>query len=402
MTNIPDQKQKVQEIDRILRKEYKRTSDIGIMTGISGIALFQFYYSRYIDSNECAEIATEMIVNGIEKINNGYDSPSYSDGIAGLCWVVQHLKINGFLDVDTDAFLSPFDEYLYAQMRYELKLGNFDFLHGALGYGFYFLSRYDNTSDLHLKKKYEKYLLSLVTGLENSMITEGKTFKWESTLNVKTGVKGFDLGLSHGIASIINFLSRLHQFEVFKKSTEKLLKGSIAFVLSTESDKKTSLSLFPSAIEKEKSIQYNSRISWCYGDLGIGLSLLRASKVLKDGSLKQKAYTIFKHTAERKTPQDTLVRDAGVCHGSFGNALMYQNISGRNKLFQRMSEFWLGDGMQKAVYKDGYAGYKQWCNSRKTWISQLSLLEGIAGIGLTIINYLSKKRFKWDECLLIS
>ena len=55
-----------------------------------------------------------------------------------------------------------------------------------------------------------------------------------------------------------------------------------------------------------------------------------------------------------------------------------------------------------AVHKDGDAGYKQWRGDSKEWKKEKNLLEGIAGIGLTIISFLATFDTKWDECLLIS
>ena len=66
------------------------------------------------------------------------------------------------------------------------------------------------------------------------------------------------------------------------------------------------------------------------------------------------------------------------------------------------ANFWIADGIRKASYKDGYAGYKQWNGLTKDWTSELSLLEGVAGIGLVLIDHLSEESNFWDECLMIS
>ena len=70
--------------------------------------------------------------------------------------------------------------------------------------------------------------------------------------------------------------------------------------------------------------------------------------------------------------------------------------------FKEAALFWIGDGLEKAIHKDGYAGYKQWGGSEKKWSPELSILLGISGIGLTILSYLSNDLKGWDECLMIS
>ncbi len=396
-------KQKLNTISTTLRQRYKEETDLGVVSGVSGIALFQFYYSKYLDIDTHADLGAEMISHCIEQINEGYSHPTFCTGIAGLGWTIQHLKANDFIDVDCDDLLSPFDTYLYNQMMYDLKRGNYDFLHGGLGYGFYFLSRFEHTENSALKKLYQGYLEELITTLEELSISEGDTLKWESVLDIEKGNKGYNLSLSHGISSILNFLSRLHRFEMFQASTYNLIRGAANYLLGFEDKNPAHLSLFPSWVETDVSLQYNSRIAWCYGDLGIGLSLLEAGKSLNDAAMREHALNVLYHTTHRTSGDQTMVVDAGVCHGSYGNALIYQKLHQENNApsFEKMLHFWIEDGIEKAVHTDGYAGYKQWNGLKKDWSLELSLLEGIAGIGLVLIDYLSEEPNTWAECLMI-
>lgn len=395
---------KLNEISHILETEYKNQNDLGVVAGIAGLALFQFYYAKYLDVDKHADLGTEMISHCIEKINDGYSYPTFCSGIAGLGWAIQHLIVKDFIDVDCDELLPPFDDYLYNQMLFDLQQGNYDFLHGALGYGFYFLSRYEHTKQIDLKNKYKTYLFELLISLEKLSISDGKILKWESTLDMEKGNKGFNLSLSHGMSSILNFASRLHKFDDFKESTIRIINGVANYILSFENKNPDNLSLFPSTVENDIPLEYKSRVAWCYGDLGIGLSLLRAGKALNDTIMQAHALEILAHTTNRTLPDDTLVVDAGICHGSYGNALIFQKLGQNNSkdLFETSIDFWIMDGIQKAIFEDGYAGYKQWNGLDKNWTKELSLLEGVAGIGLVIIDYLSEEPNTWDECLMIS
>ena len=40
---------KLKEIDKIIKKEYRNENNIGVLSGLSGMVLFQFYYSKYLD-----------------------------------------------------------------------------------------------------------------------------------------------------------------------------------------------------------------------------------------------------------------------------------------------------------------------------------------------------------------
>ena len=395
---------KLNEISKVTEENFRNSANVGIVAGISGIALFHFYYSKYLDIEKHSEIGAEMISFCFEKINEGYSNPSYCNGIAGLGWAIQHLTTNAFIDVDCDNLLSQFDGYLYSQMTYDFNQSNYDFLHGALGYAFYFLSRYEQAEITHLKKRYESYLSEVLNQLEKLAIEGKKGIKWRSVLDVEKGNEGYNLSLSHGISSIINFLTRLHDIDKFSEASKKLLIGGAKYILSLENATSENLSLFPSWVEEGFPREYNSRIAWCYGDLGIGLSLLHAGKSLNDDSLTGRAVEILHHTAKRKLPHETQVQDAGVCHGSYGNAHIYQRVlrETSQQSFAQPVDFWMEDGIKKAVFDDGYAGYKQWNGLEKDWKPELSLLEGVAGIGLTIIDYLSEIPNDWDECLMIS
>ncbi len=396
--------EKLKEINSILQWQYTTVADVGVMAGLSGIALFQFYYSKYLDVDEHSDIGIEMISNCIEKINDGYSTPTFCSGIAGLGWTIQHLKTSDFIDIDCDSLLSQFDDYLFDQMLSDFNQGYYDFMHGALGYAFFFLIRFKHTEDEDLKKRYQSYLSESINSLGKLCISKDNVLKWKSDLDIVKSEKVYDLSLSHGISSIINFLSRLHDIDIFKKETKELILGGSNYILSFENSNRKNISLFPNWIEKETPPQYNSRIAWCYGDLGIGLSLLRAGKSLEDIPIRNKALEILGFTTRRNSLNDTFVYDAGVCHGSYGNALIYKRLfqTSDDISFKKSLDFWIEDGIQKAIHEDGYAGYKQWNAFKKNWTPKLSLLEGIAGIGLVIIDYLSNEPNSWDECLMIS
>ncbi|WP_418502321.1 lanthionine synthetase C family protein [Flagellimonas sp.] len=404
MKNTPFFQKKLREINHIVKNQYKDLTEVGVIAGISGLALFQYYYSKYLDVDEHGDFGSKMLSYSIEKINSGYSTPTFSSGIAGLGWTIQHLDNRDFIDVDCDNLLSHFDQYLYDHMISDFSNGNYDFLHGALGYGFYFLCRYRSTEDIDLKNRYQSYLLESVTSLKNLSISKEGIIKWESILDIEKRNKGFNLSLSHGISSILNYLSRIYEIGIERKETRRLIQGGINFILSFENKNARKTALFPSWIENNKALEYNGRVAWCYGDLGIGISLLRAATSIADRQLQLDTLEILYHTTTRKLPSQTLVNDAGICHGSYGNALIYHRLfqESKNNLFKKSLDFWIEDGIKKAIHKDGYAGYKHWYPSKNSWSSELTLLEGIAGIGLVIIDFLSSEPNDWDECLLIS
>ncbi len=390
-------------IQTILRDHYSENTEVGVLSGISGISLFHFYYSKYSDTDVHFEMGIEILSESVQRINNGYNFPTYCTGIAGAGWVFDHVVEEGFVNLDTDELLSDLDTYLYDIMMTNIKEGNYDFLHGAIGYGYYFLKRFRNTKSDVFKKRYTKYILSLVSELENIAEKDKEGIKWPQVVYKTTIEPEYNFSLSHGIPSILNFLSRLHRFEEFQNAVEKLLEGGIAYLVSFENPDRNAFSLFPNdTTDTVRGV--DSRLAWCYGDLGIGLSLRLAAKTLNDDQLYQKAIEILKHSANRKTIEQSMVKDAGLCHGSYGNAQIFCRLykETNDPIFEEAATHWIKQGIRMATFEDGYAGYKTWQGKEATWQNEANFLTGVTGIGLAILFYLSDVETSWDECLMIS
>ena len=406
MMNKRALEEKLKEINEIITVQHRHETQIGVLNGLSGISLFQFYYSKYLDTNAYTDIGEEILTNAIDKINEGYQYSTFCTGIAGFGWVFDHLVQEDFIEADTDELLSELDQYLYTTMIVSIKSGNYDFLHGAIGYALYFTNRYRNTNSAALKNNYKTYLLEFIELLQkNAEKNDDGSFKWLSILNIDTKEMGYNLSLSHGMSSIVGLLTKLYEYDDFKIKVEVMLKGTIKYIMRFKNTDTEAFSLFPSWIPKDgfKKGEY-SRLAWCYGDLGIGIRLWFASKALNDKKLADEAVLILTHAATRITPEKSLVKDASICHGSYGNAQVFHRIYKETKdpVFKKAAEFWIQEGLNMAIHKDGYAGYKQWKGEDKDWGVEISLLEGITGIGLTIIDYLATFESNWDECLMIS
>jgi lantibiotic modifying enzyme len=397
---------KLKEIDLIIKSKYKDQTQIGVLAGLAGISLFEFYYSKYLDIDDNADVGVEMLTDCIDKINEGYSYPTFCTGIAGAGWVLDHLEQEEFMDADNDDLLPELDQYIHTFMVTDMKNGNYDFLHGAIGYAFYFLNRYRNTKSAELKEKYKNYINEFMDLLEDLSEDAGDgKIRWESELSIETKERGYNLSLSHGMSSIVGILTKFHENDAFKERAEPMLKGAIKYIMSHKTSQEDPFSVFPSWItENSEDENGQSRLAWCYGDLGVAMRFWYAAKTLNDEELGNTALEVLKHSAKRTAVEDSLVRDAGICHGSYGNAQMFFRMYKEtgDQEFKDAFEFWIQDGIDRATFEDGYAGYKQWKGMDKSWEPEVSVLEGIAGIGLTILDYLADYNTNWDECLMIS
>ena len=403
--DIQDQlTQKLAEINDVLAQKAEENKEVGVLSGISGISLFQFYYSKFLEDDSIADLGAESITKSVEYINNGFNYPTFCAGIAGACWVLEILKEEEFVELEEDIFSPELNVFLFESMKDDIEQENYDFLHGAMGYGFYFFKRYQNAKDQISKNTYKEYIVYLIDSLRKSSRKSDHGIWWESVLRKEEGLKGCNLSLSHGMSSTINFLSRLADYDDFYKDVIELIKKASSYIISCRNKDASLSSSFPNWIIDETPQDNNSRLAWCYGDLGIGISLLRAAEVLKDDSLYQQSIGILKRSTKRRDLNEASVLDAGLCHGAYGIMHIYSYLHKKTKEpdFRDAADFWASQSLAFGNHQDGYAGYMAWRGGDdEKWIPETSLLEGVAGMGLSIISYLAPFDTKWDECLLI-
>ena len=387
---------KVSQIAHVLLNK-NEDSLVGLMGGETGIALFLFYYARMTDEQRVYDLALDKISKALDKINEGFNFHTHAGGLAGFGTAMEILIQEDFIEADSNDLLDDLDEYLYELMLSELVNKNYDFLHGAIGLALYFHKRKSC-------KNREKYLLSFVEGLEKIAEKDKDGFKWLSVINHDKNTKGYNLSLSHGIASIISILSKLTEIDICRKKVEKLLCGSINYLLDKQLDVDVCRVNFPNWISEE-DFSNSSRLAWCYGDLGIALALWQAGNNLHNNDWKQRAEKILLHSTQRRDLLKNSVYDAGICHGTAGIAHIYMRMYTNTGMveFKDAANYWYQNTLKMAKFEDGLAGYKVFrLKDGEKWETDYGLIEGIAGIGLSLISSVSDIKPSWDECFLIS
>ncbi|MHA7056791.1 lanthionine synthetase C family protein [Aquimarina sp. M1] len=394
---------KLEEIADFLLYHKDDNKEIGALSGISGNAMFHFYYANYKDDDRHREKGAEIISEAFNRIEKGYTYPTFCNGIAGACWVLELLKEEKFIELEEDIITEDVDKYLFGKMKAFIMDNNFDFMHGAIGIGLYYFKRFQNVTSSDLKNRYEMYLMVLINAISETVIVEDDTVRWKSKIvSGEYIAEGYNLGLAHGIPSIINFLSRLVINPSFSDKIKNLLKPACNYILNCKHKNTELTSSFPNWVIEGRFDSSNSRLAWCYGDLGIGLSILKSGQSLKDIFLINEAIEVLIKTTLRKDIEETRILDAGLCHGAYGVLNLYNQIYNQTKnlIFKNSIEYWANVSLDLATHKDGYAGYKELDDY--SWKSNQKFLGGISGIGLAIINYIENHYSKWNEALLIS
>ena len=301
------------------------------------------------------------------------------------------------MNFDAQEVLSKLDPLLEQHMMAEIGEGHYDYLHGALGYVLYFLNG-------PAAGKTE-LLASVMTELDRIAIKEADgSIKWRSVLDEDKGLEGFNLSLSHGLASIMIILSKIMSLGIEVDLCKKLLLGSYKYLRKQQLKGPGFASVYPSWALESLDEPSNSRMAWCYGDLGIAMACHTVGRTMNDRAIARHGDELLLSSCARKEPELNNVHDAGICHGAAGIALIYNAVYQKmpNDQIKEAAGHWLDECLKMDIHKNGIAGYSAWYHPQYGgWVKTPGLLEGAAGIGLALMSFLSTKDPAWKEALLL-
>lgn len=391
-------KQKVDLIaDSIFNKVEKPIEEesYALYSGEFGNLLFLFYYSKYKKNEKYCFLTEDFAERLFNQFIYKKNSHTYCNGLSGILYLFEFFRENNFVDMNVDDSLLFIDNYLMKQMRYDIQHQYYDFMHGALGVGLYFLKKGTNSQCI------DELVDFLYQTAEKD--SSNNLFRWKSVIDLENNLVGYNLSLSHGISSIIIFLSRVIKCYNNNKRTEEMLSGAVNYVLSQQKDFLQFGSYFPNYIVTNSQEPISkSRLAWCYGDLGIGLALWQAGKAIDNLDWKKRGLEILLWSAQRLKDEDLFIRDSGICHGAAGLAMIFRRmyLETNQEEFLNSMKYRLNQTLQMANFTDGLAGYKTY--ESNMWKCDYSLLTGISGIGLVLLSYLDDDKQNWDEMFLLS
>ena len=395
---LMDVHNKLADIYALLKDVEPDVYRIGLLGGGTGPLLFCLHYAAYRQDTASFDQAMQQVEHYLENIEVDACSYTFCDGLAGFGWFIEYIVQQGWLDVDTNEILAGIDDFLHQAMIASARADNYDFLHGAVGVGIYFMSR--SASEPTVRK----YVADLIHVLHTKAVVEdSQCMKWPpvefSTGDIKQNE--FDLGLSHGIPSILSFLTKAYQRGICEELSLRMVEQTTNYVLKQRLSTENHYSCFPNSVKEEID---SSRLAWCYGDPGICCALWQAAGVLKKEEIRRVVKEVMIHAAARRHSEETHIVDAGLCHGTAGVAHVFRRFydwTGEPALYEA-AEHWYRRTIEMATFSDGLAGYKTFSPPAPGgWLSSANLLEGIAGIGLSLLYPVSNAEPAWEEALLI-
>jgi len=349
-------------------------------TGLLGFALYYAYLFKYTKKEEFKQKASGLFIESIRSFdpNNFYKihgGDSLDAHLSQIGRLVIFFKKNNFIeDLDIEDVLNQLDEVLVELMYSKINVKDFDYSSGALASGFYLIKRYPQNQKL---KNHLAFLANSIYELSEKD-GSGNLYWFSPSLNNRVYI-----GISHGSSLIISFISSLYNCDIEKDICKNILDKASRFVIKQY--RKTKFKgLFPNMVGDEID---NMQFSLCYGDIGVGYALYKASLVLNSDYLKTFSLSILIDCLSRKK-SDNLTLDASIYYGAAGLAIAFRKVYEivEDERFLLKGKYWLSKIEDYKIHKNEYAGFKsRLLDNDSLW--NLSMGWGIIGIATTLISY---------------
>jgi lantibiotic modifying enzyme len=370
--------------------------------GLPGIALFYYYLFLYTNDEKYFNLYIKLVDKTIKMLssleNSDFDKKYSTDSIDnhlagfGRFLIFSEVKLNK--ELDFNELLEELDTVLTPLLYSKLKIKDFDIHSGALASGNYFLARYKQTK----LTKHKKILTDLEFAINNSAHRNNLGTYWKSPSLYN---KVF-LGLSHGSSMIINFLSKMVECKINVDETNTSIINGVKFIINNKREQINGIfphCYFSDITEEKKETQF----SQCYGDLGIGYSLLKSGSTMKNEIIYNEGLEILKKCAIRKKDAK-LTEDASLVYGASGVACIFDEIIliDKDPLFENASNYWFETISSYVEIKNkDKLGFKSMFNiNEPNWNNSFGW--GLAGIGTSLIRSTDKSKFpSFNELLMI-
>ncbi|MFW0739758.1 lanthionine synthetase LanC family protein [Flavobacterium sp. T12S277] len=377
------------KIEKNIWQSFETEKRIGLLTGLSGIALFYSKMYTIYKLEDYLIKLTKVVEKVNEIIENEPSSSTLCSGLAGFGLALLHLE-DHLIEIDTEYF-EVIDSILLDDFRSFNQSNNYDFLHGSMGIAMYFIERCKYTKNENLISELNQFAEDLVNKISTDL---------KEVLTTETALDNDDkfciyFGLAHGVAGYLNFLIYLERnFAELKSDIDTSLKIGIAFLQSYKNYNDNSKQYYPNLLLLESGSIINSRLSWCQGDFGISNALFNCGAYLEEDHLIKESEKLIQ-AARAISLEESLVSDFGLCHGSTGIALQYYLASKKLNIdCSEEIEKWLNIIHEQTSDYETFSSYE-----KGRYKSESNLLEGTVGLALTLFTLENKIDSKWLELI---
>lgn len=402
--NVSDKKIEKQKIKSLLYEIAEglsvelRKEDVpfDFIRGKAGALLFLAEFRTFFQDDKFDEIIIETAGLLFDCLENKPMNASFSYGLSGIGFVFLHLIKKGILSEDDfhPSFFEALDESILDGIRRNNREADLELLTGNAGIALYFLERGEQSK----KRAFQLQL----EGLWSNKISTENGVKWRTFNSIDPPF--YCLGLAHGVPAMLAHLGMIYESNVDNQKCLELLTQGVNALMGEELTDE--IFSFPQGLPLEEELPRmssgNTRIAWCYGDLGIALSLLKAGLSTNNESWCKKALQIAEKVTQRD-PRTSCIMDNAFCHGSLGVVHIYNRFYQFTKdiRYKEQALYWLNHALKMAEPLKGMAKFHSKERDKDTNEYKIAphwgILEGTTGAGLVLLSLLADKEPEWDK-----
>ena len=371
----------VQDLVDIVQANTPTVNALGLYSGLAGDLLFLWHASQQdaieVDENQF----NEKLVFLQRHIFGASAHVGLSYGLAGTGWLLEYLNQAQGEDYDPE-LCEDIDAAIDAALNVRAWENEVELVLGLSGLAVYIARRAKHSDQTPLYTRLVAHLEALATKPQSGQISwqqpSGSVYRFDKDDRNSTE---YNLGLAHGVPGIIAILVPALENPVLHDRAADLLRQSCDWLLEQQL-KDCSHSFYST----KAGAEVPSRLGWCYGDLTIALTLARVGNALDIPRYVERAKAIALHASKRDAVAGS-IRDAGLCHGASGLALIFGILADELKLEEcrRAASAWL-DYTVSAYRQGGIKAFYNFRGDTGIYAENTGFLEGYAGIGLCLLG----------------
>lgn len=361
-----------------------------------GYPLLTAYLGHLHNDRNVSDTSLSSVDKAVESIEERDYPPALFGGFGGIGWLSLHT--DRFFGERTGDAYDDIDAALLSVVSGEW-LRHYDLISGLVGVGVYFLERLPNPAGVAgldivveaLRRRAEQAPPGLTWFSDPATLPESQREQAPGGY--------FNLGVAHGVPGVIGLLADASHSGYASAAATTMLRASTDWVVAQARADYS----YPAWIVPGEPV-WSTRVAWCYGGLGVSVTLLSAARALRDDALERTAVDIALAAAKRRANSGAV--DAGLCHGSAGIGHLFNRLfqaTGREE-FRDAAIHWFQRALDMRTPGVGVAGYKPVraasARSEPPPHEQTSFLVGATGIALAFLAATTAQRPTWDRFLL--
>jgi lantibiotic modifying enzyme len=395
----------LQHVTRVLEGADAGAPDLA--NGDPGSALFFAYRSMLAPALPWRDRAVSILRRSMDLAASVAHPDAFLHGLTGVAWAIEHLRREFALACDAPQSLIV-DVMLRSRLSETPWRGVYDLGHGLVGYGVYALESIAAPAKRAL-------LEQIVLRLHSTSLISHDGATWctaPQNLNVHQRTSSpnghFNLGLAHGIPSIIALLGQACTHGVTEDQARRLMDDAIRWLLAQKLPDGSGSSFGTVIPLGVRSVPRQSRLAWCFGDLGLSAALYWAARSVDSSPLAEEMLEIARAAALR-SPESSGVKEASICHGAAGNAHIFNRFyqaTGRQD-FLDAARYWFErtvsyyeTSMERCIADA--ESTDRFVPTPRGWPGHTGIFGGLAGIGLALLSAVTAREPAWDRVMLVS